>query len=65
MPGHCLSFDHVVDRGWLFPAVQSTQAYCDLDIRMRLALIVANIIDPSRQMVALRPDVRFFKIAQQ
>ena len=65
MPGHGLSFDHVVDRGRLTPAVQRTQACCDLDIRMRLALIVANIIDPGWQMVALRPDVRFFKIAQQ
>ena len=65
MPRHGLPFDHVVDRGWLFPAVQRTQAYCDLDIRMRLALIVANVVDPGRQMVALRPDIRLFQIAQQ
>ena len=60
-----LALDHAVDDRRIRAAVQRPHALADLGVGLRDALVLADIFDPGRAVIALDPERRVGQVAQQ
>ena len=63
--GHCLPFDHAVDAGPFIATVKFEKAFGDVRIGLGAAPVVADILDPCRDMVGFRPSAGMPELPKQ